>query len=481
MFIELPPSAAQEPTTPGKTPQMLAYPSAPGSLGARVNAESAPATTESSSSAAVVPPPPPLPPATFAVTLPTSMTFSRNANAISAPVPPCSSSFVPLVTSASDPNSSQSPATPSILDILQESNTAPSFSCGSKITIPKRSNFYFGQHKEPLSKEAEDILKISNDLSNFGREHAENEKLAAAAAAQSRVSGLTNNTAKFHDHSTLPEVDDDSNSLSLLLGEVEKDLHLVDDMDVVLDDGSTAESHGENNGRKNGSNNAGMSVPIPMSVDGQINSSSRMKNEEDLLDELGLLHSDLDVPMPMEMDYADWLDNLLPNNSNNSVSTHVIQQNHHQHQQQTHPNQPQIHHVSGGGQHQSQDNNMAHPCSDSLGVHFVNNNGLSNENCNSFFGIPYMDFCNPVSATESNNISNQNQTSIQQRDPLLSSARTLDIFSAANADNGMNGSVVPGFGNLDGNSGIGVVADLKVSNGAPMSPMSDSLLWDFAI
>ncbi|CAG7718785.1 unnamed protein product [Allacma fusca] len=474
---ELPPSAAQEPqtpTTPGKNPSGLPYPTSANSINNNCNVLSATVTSESTSSQGIVPPPPPLPPATFAVTLPTSMTFSRNQNAILAHIPPHNSTFVPVISSSLDLGSIASPGTPSILDILQESSSPSSVPpsnmlSNSKITIPKRTHFYFGQHKEPLSKEAEDILKISNDLSNFGREHAESEQLAAA---QNRVANF--NTNKFQSSMGMNEdahVDDDeSNSFSLLLGEVEKDLHLVDDMDVVLEDNASSAQHMDMGSRGKIHDNSNPNVPIPMSVDNQNqNNTDGRKHDDDFLDELGLLHSDLDVPMPMEMDYTDWLENLLPSNCNSSSSN--VPQNHHQQPQ----SQMQQHNMSTNHPH-----SQAIPpnSSENEGVNFNNNKGLSNENCNTFFGVSGMDFCGSMSNNDSCVVSNQNQS--VQRDPLLSSTRSLDIFTTANGDSGT--SIVGGFGNIDGsNSGIGLVTDLKGSNGAPMSPMSDSLLWDFAI
>jgi hypothetical protein len=352
------------------------------------------------------PPPPPLPPVTFAVTLPTSITFSRPAT---ANLP---NSFLPLQVSLLSTSNHGSDSKPSILST-------------STLTRPPNAHLI---NNEALSKEAQDILKISEDLSNFGRAHALNEN-------QNRLLSSARLQTPLH------EDDEDGNALAMLLGEVEKDLHLVDDMDVVLDDQSSQDFPISSDNSSNrdfmhsgglGENNSGNTVSMDSSSNDRHNHSSNLHHmmngkhsnaSDDLLDELGqLLPSDLDVPMPMEMDYSDWLDNLLPENNNSSSDS-----------------------VNMNSNSISEVNSMTTTpgsMSDSSGT---NNN-------NNFYGV-MMDF---------------NSDQFGQRDPLLSS-RSLNIFSSSSIPENSTTSTL-----------TTTSLDLKPINRAP-SPMSmdSGLLWDF--
>lgn len=416
--VELPPSAAQDPqtpTTPGRKPK-IQYPS-PGSQEERGKNTIPP------------PPPPPLPPATFAVTLPTSITFLRN---------PASATATSNSNSNNCSNSNNTGTNNAPLSGDQnKKNVSP--------IIPTTVPFMVGSfsiNSEALSKEAQDILKISEDLSNFGKEHARKQaQMQMMSRDAATFEMLLGKNTEMPCISDAMEVGGDSNRSN------------VRNTDFVTTDSSNAPS-------TTVTNDSQMVIPsaAPMCVDSPSPRTGR--NKDDIFDDLrSLIPNEMDVSMPMEMDYCDWLENLLPSESTTGSN-----------------------------------NNNAH----------VNNNSSSSivdSNSNMSSGHGYggmMDFGGDQSIV-GNNV-------FHQRDPLLCS-RSLDIFSAArgcgdgiggshdNSSGVFMGDVVISSGNNQSgvdNSGGGVVVNVKhgncdpvlkqvaVSTSSPMS-MSDSLLWDFAM
>jgi hypothetical protein len=269
-----------------------------------------------------------------------------------------------------------------------------------------------------LSKEAQDILKISQDLSNFGRAHAENE-------SQNRL--FSSNYQKEPNHA----VDDDTSTLAMLLDEVEKEsMGLTDDVDMDsqsyhLHNGGRVQDHSFTPHFGQEPNN------MLMSADSNAHHHQHGKagtGSEDLLDELGtLLPSDLDVSMPMEMDYSDWLEHLLPENQHSSSEESIGE--------------------TGTNNHMSSDPN-ANIQSDSSSSTTPNSN---------FFGV-MMDFNNSDGFESCHN-------SEEQRDPLLSS-RSLNIFSSLPETSLLSGG---NHGELKGRSPSPVAMTLGDTN----------LLWDF--
>ena len=159
-------------------------------------------------------------------------------------------------------------------------------------------------------------------------------------------------------------------------------------------------------------------------------SADGIRASEEFLEELGtLIPDDIDVTMPMEMDYSEWFDDLLPSDNNNLAGT------------------------SFNG-----DSLALSPFPNS--TDFSRSNGEGMLTNNNVYG---MDF-------NSGSISNL------QRDPLLSS-QSLNIFSSMPQSAG---------GSSCANSTLNALnnaIDVKSSTNRAPSPMTmgnDSLLWDFA-
>jgi len=238
------------------------------------------------------PPPPPLPPPTFAVTLPTSITFSRSPTAN-----PLHSPFGSELREGKAKEKGPPPPYPS----------------------------------DSLSKEAQDILKISQDLSNFGKAHAQTEsERLFSSPSHSHHSIPTSSSSSGASSSEV--IDYDSNAFAMLLDEVEKDaMTTLGRMEMDMDN-----HHHPQHFHHQGEVTTGPSVlenhfqhhPPGGTRDEEMSEDHRpIVKHEELLDELELgtlLPPDLDVSMPMEMDYSDWLDQLLPENqSSRGVDTNT--------------------------------------------------------------------------------------------------------------------------------------------------------------
>ncbi|ODN00199.1 hypothetical protein Ocin01_06481 [Orchesella cincta] len=275
---ELPPSAAQDPQ--GKS----SVSPSPRSTAAGSSNTTENNNTSNTNNTVVPPPPPPLPPPSFSVMLPTTIPFSRHQNL----------------------NGSE-------------------FVSGT-----------FGRKDENSSKDAQEILRICEDLSNFGKTRE------AEAAAASRLERLKQEELQ-HPSFQIGE----SNSTSTMdcsFFTDGKDFDLSDSMDVGFDDthsvslhstssGSHTKSHNDfhkhqflnsvqpnnfgvmMNGTEKPNNFVDSPFSFTNSAQHQNNGNPSLKSQGDhsthhFMSDDDLLPVSLD--MQMDTDYSDWLDTLLP-------------------------------------------------------------------------------------------------------------------------------------------------------------------------
>ncbi|CAL8141357.1 unnamed protein product [Orchesella dallaii] len=267
---ELPPSAAQDPQ--GKSVSSSA------ATGSNTNENNDRGTN---SNAVVPPPPPPLPPPSFSVMLPTTIPFSRHHNL----------------------------------------NGSEFVSSGT-----------FGRKDENSSKDAQEILRICEDLSNFGKTRE------AEAAAASRLERLKQEELQ-HPSFQIGE-GNNASTMDCSFFTDSKDFDLSDSMDVGFDDThsvsmhSTSSSHSKSHNdfhkhpfhnsvqstfgvMMNGTdktNNFDNSFSFNNSSQHQ-NGNLSSKSQGDISNHHFMSDDDLlpvSLDMQMDTDYSDWLDTLLP-------------------------------------------------------------------------------------------------------------------------------------------------------------------------
>lgn len=306
------------------------------------------------------PPPPPLPPPSFSIMLPTSIPFPRH-----------------------HPNSS---------------SEFPTFG-----GVGPRTD-------DNLSKDAQEILKISEDLSNFGKSR-EAEAAAAAAANSGSSVKLENNVGNGNSSMDCGFFSDNKDfDLSTTTGTTASD-----SMDVGFSDSHSVSSRNNDPSFSKPSIQFHNSSPFDSGYSfGQSNqqqNSSVKPGHQDGQDHHhnNFLSVDLPLDMQMDTDYSDWLDTLLPDSSgptstptSNTTSSVSPINNLFNHPHQLHQ-QPDTSSDAKNGKSSLFNQN--------------NNNGHNSSHNDSIFGS--------LLSNHHQNSENQDQHTLASRDPLLSSTRSF--------------------------------------------------------
>lgn len=311
------------------------------------------------------PPPPPLPPPSFSVMLPTSIPFSRHH------------------TNTSD--------------------------------FPTFTGAQGARTDENLSKDAQAILRISENLSNFGKT-CEEEAAAAAAAANNSVKPATSNNGNSSmDCGIFTENKDFDLSISGISSTADSmDVGFADSHSTPMRNYSTNSKPGvlfQNSSPFDSGFSFGQSgQPQPISLksnrDGQDHQQAHYMSDEPF-------HSG-PLDMQMDTDYSDWLDTLLPENSgtitSNNLSPTTGETNlFHQSQQSTE--------VPGGFKANTE------KC-----ITLLNHNNNNDQNPGNN-GIIFGNLLNNLLQHSAE----QEQHTVASRDPLLSSTRGFCTTTRANS------------------------------------------------